>query len=425
MAGGVTPLDAGDILRRLQSAGFCSDLEPYSEEKPLPLFDRTLSAFLKVLGRKDELRSLPPVLHKGPSVELFRLFSAVRGMGGYSSVVASDSWGLVAEEMGVSPVAGSSLESIYMRYLYALEVWLDVIPCKRLRCNVDAGALKKMLEWVMKLAKSPRDPEIAMVHGYGEIFSMVLLVRNTMLLENLPWMSNAGSLWKDKQKMHPRLYEDPDVELRSSQRIKFLSEKRKTSSVEDAPTDLDESRVGEEYQAQLPDFSQRIPEPSMYPDELKWLGTRTWPCTEKKNSRTIQKRIGKGREGNCACENPGSIQCIGFHVSQKRLELMHELPKSFFDWSQDNIGEQVARSWTDKEQRRFKAIVRLNPPELETNLWDKLNQNFPCKRKRNLVSYYFNVFILRLRKHQNRTSGASIDSDDDEMHENSFGFLAL
>lgn len=233
---------------------------------------------------------------------------------------------------------------------------------------------------------------------------------------------------QDKRKMHPSFYEDLDGQLRSSQRIKILNEKSNsdlsdTILLESKSTWVDKSRVGEAYQATVPDFSERLLEASLDPDELKWLGTRIWPCTGKKKSRTIQGQIGKGREDKCSCKSRGSIQCVRLHVSEKRLELMRELPPAFFNWSQGSIGEDdVSRSWTADEQRRFKALVRLNPSYQEMNLWDKLSQNFPLHGRRKLVSYYFNVFVLRLRSYQNRNSPANIDSDDED---NSFGFLAL
>ncbi|KAM0942022.1 putative SANT/Myb domain-containing protein [Dioscorea sansibarensis] len=229
--------------------------------------------------------------------------------------------------------------------------------------------------------------------------------------------------------MHPSFYEDQDSQLRSSQRIKILNERPNLTShsdtilLEDKPTWVDKSRVGEAYQAALPDFSERLPEASMDPDELKWLGTRIWPCAGKKKSRTIQGQIGKGRKDKCSCKNRGSIQCVRLHVSERRLELMRELPPAFFNWSQGNIGEDdVSGSWTADEERRFKALVRLNPLYLQMNLWDKLSQNFPLHGRQKLVSYYFNVFVLRLRSYQNRNSPSNIDSDDED---NSFGFLAL
>ncbi|KAM0942021.1 putative transcription regulator ARID family [Dioscorea sansibarensis] len=159
MADVVPPLDAGEILRRLQSAGFCTEIDRSSDGNPHLLFDRTLSAFLTLLRRQAELRRLPPVISDGQTVNLFRLFSAVRSKGGRSSGDVDD-----------------------------------------------AGALVKMVEWVKKVAKNPLDLEISSVSSggsmindnwLGEMFFRLLRARKAMLFRDVPWMSNGGSLWRD------------------------------------------------------------------------------------------------------------------------------------------------------------------------------------------------------------------------------------
>ena len=39
---------------------------------------------------------------------------------------------------------------------------------------------------------------------------------------------------------------------------------------------------------------------------------------------------------------------------------------------------------------------------------------FPSRTKKDIVSYYFNVFMLKVRAEQNRLDPRNIDSDDDE-----------
>ena len=58
--------------------------------------------------------------------------------------------------------------------------------------------------------------------------------------------------------------------------------------------------------------------------------------------------------------------------------------------------------------------MRLNPASLEKNFWNYLPTCLPSKKIEDLVSYDFNVFVLRRRGIQNRVTPDNIDSDDDE-----------
>jgi hypothetical protein len=148
-------------------------------------------------------------------------------------------------------------------------------------------------------------------------------------------------------------------------------------------------------------------------DSTKWLGSKMWPLSESK--RVVNKsRDGRGRQPSCFCPVPGSQECVRLHIEAERQKLFGEIGQTFELWGFDQMGECVATQWTKKEERTFKAIVRLNPPSQNKNFWDELPTFFPDRSHFELVSYYFNVFVLRCRALQNRVSGAKIDSDDDE-----------
>jgi hypothetical protein len=148
-------------------------------------------------------------------------------------------------------------------------------------------------------------------------------------------------------------------------------------------------------------------------DSTKWLGSKMWPLSESK--RVVNKsRDGRGRQPSCFCPVPGSQECVRLHIEAERQKLFGEIGQTFELWGFDQMGECVATQWTKKEERTFKAIVRLNPPSQNKNFWDELPTVFPDRSHFELVSYYFNVFVLRCRALQNRVSGAKIDSDDDE-----------
>lgn len=154
-------------------------------------------------------------------------------------------------------------------------------------------------------------------------------------------------------------------------------------------------------------------------EDSKFLGTQIWPV--RGGRKVVNKeRIGKGRSNTCFCEFPGSIECVRFHIQEERERLKSELGSAFFTWRFDDMGEDVSRSWAPAEERKFRALVRLNPVSIGKNFWNHLPACFPSKSMEMLVSYYFNVFVLRRRSIQNRAMPEQIDSDDDESE---FGFV--
>ncbi len=148
-------------------------------------------------------------------------------------------------------------------------------------------------------------------------------------------------------------------------------------------------------------------------DSSRWLGSRVWPPSGSEQM-VNKSRDGRGREPTCLCPRPGSLECVRLHVETGRQHLKGELGQAFQLWGFDQVGEGVAINWTRKEEKMFKALVRLNPPSLNKNFWDEIPNAFPGRSTSDLVSYYFNVFVLRRRAIQNRRRGEKIDSDDDE-----------
>lgn len=78
------------------------------------------------------------------------------------------------------------------------------------------------------------------------------------------------------------------------------------------------------------------------------------------------------------------------------------------------MGEVVAEKWSQEEELLFREVVFSNPVSSGNNFWDHLSMVFPSRAKKDIVSYYFNVFILQTRSVQNRYDPLNIDSDDDE-----------
>ncbi|KAF0919036.1 hypothetical protein E2562_028261 [Oryza meyeriana var. granulata] len=180
--------------------------------------------------------------------------------------------------------------------------------------------------------------------------------------------------------------------------------------------------VGSEFQAQVPQWTGELPVNYDNAETRKWLGTKVWPPeNDNRKLSYFCNPIGKGREVVCGCNLPGSVECVRFHVAERRLQLRRELDSAFYVWGFDRMGEEIALSWTDKEEANFKACVHLNAPSSGRNFWKRLHILFQSKGRKELVSYYFNCFLLRRRCYQNRMTPNNIDSDDED--ETEFRFL--
>ncbi|XP_008794270.2 AT-rich interactive domain-containing protein 2-like [Phoenix dactylifera] len=349
-----------------------------------------------------------------------------------------------------------------------------------------------MLNWLKKLAKDPGDPSIEKLflkdrakskeaHALNKLYAQVLLARQAMFIKKIRCMSSNGPLMQKGQKVHPSFYEDSiddnsqsREKINCSQRLQAVNKQYTPGFSSDTSTnpddDMDEKgfvAVGGEnndikrrlrnpslmldaiadllsidrlqkqrvpvdpsFQANVPDWTGKPYETSCDPETLKWLGTRIWPPENQERRLSFsQNPIGEGRKDTCLCERPGSVECVRFHVAEKRLQLKCELGPVFYAWRFNRMGEEVSLSWTEEEERKFKDIVRLNPLCLAKNFWDQLYRCFPFKGRKNLVSYYFNVFLLGRRSYQNRMTPNSIDSDNEETEigllSNRFGHDAV
>jgi hypothetical protein len=118
---------------------------------------------------------------------------------------------------------------------------------------------------------------------------------------------------------------------------------------------------------------------------------------------------------SCDCVDEDSIHCVRKHVREAREKLKVSIgADTFEELGFCNMGEEVASRWTEEEEHLFHEVVSSNPASLHRNFWDELSLAFPAKSSKELVSYYFNVFILWKRAEQNRFDPMNIDSDDDE-----------
>ncbi|PQP91612.1 uncharacterized protein Pyn_30538 [Prunus yedoensis var. nudiflora] len=127
---------------------------------------------------------------------------------------------------------------------------------------------------------------------------------------------------------------------------------------------------------------------------------------------------------NCSCLDPGTVRCVQKHVMDAREELRRTLGnEKFVKLGFCDMGEEVARRWSEEEEETFLEVVYSNPASVGRNFWKQLSVVFPSRSKRELVSYYLNVFMLRRRAVQNRSNILEIDSDDDEWHGDNGGSI--
>ncbi|XP_041024764.1 uncharacterized protein LOC121265264 [Juglans microcarpa x Juglans regia] len=169
--------------------------------------------------------------------------------------------------------------------------------------------------------------------------------------------------------------------------------------------------IGSKFQAEVPEWRRHENES----ENLKWLGTRVWPMESQiKETSTMMKAVGKGRRNSCSCAFPKSVDCIKRHVLLSRLVLESEVGPAFFSWKFDEMGEVVSKSWTLKEQRRFESLVKKNPLSGGKNFWELASKQFPSKSKKNILSYYYNVYIPRRMRMRTRSSLDESYSDDDQ-----------
>ncbi|KAF8399573.1 hypothetical protein HHK36_015440 [Tetracentron sinense] len=149
-------------------------------------------------------------------------------------------------------------------------------------------------------------------------------------------------------------------------------------------------------------------------NEEKLMGTCVIPMPDSEPSANEGVEVGYGRT-NCSCLDGGSVRCVRQHVMEAREKLRRTLGQErFVELGFCDMGEEVARKWSEEEEEVFHEVVRSNPASMDRNFWDHLSAVFPSRTKKDIASYYFNVFMLRRRAEQNRSDPLNIDSDNDE-----------
>jgi hypothetical protein len=184
--------------------------------------------------------------------------------------------------------------------------------------------------------------------------------------------------------------------------------------------------VGPNHQASIPLWGKHIyknkldltenfnPNIDDSDSEEKLMGTCIIPLPDSNLSTDKGDYAGDAR-ADCSCLDSGSIRCVSQHVMEAREKLRKTIgDEKFANLGFSDMGEDVAYEWTEEEEQIFHEVVYSNPVSLGKNFWKHLSLAFPSRSKNELVSYYFNVFMLQRRAAQNRSNSLDIDSDDDE-----------
>ena len=195
-----------------------------------------------------------------------------------------------------------------------------------------------------------------------------------------------------------------------------VSEKRKFEPFMDDNFREKLVSVGHLFQAEVPEWTGVVSE-----SDSKWLGTQVWPVKDDSKPTTEPDLVGRGRQGKCSCNVQGSVDCVRFHIAENRMKLKLELHSVFYYWGFDKMGEEVSLRWTADEEKRFKDAMRLKFPSQNKSFWNNPSRYFRNKTRKDMVSYYFNVYLIQLRSYQNRVTPKTVDSDDDEVEFGSFG----
>ncbi|KAH6823252.1 hypothetical protein C2S53_020815, partial [Perilla frutescens var. hirtella] len=148
--------------------------------------------------------------------------------------------------------------------------------------------------------------------------------------------------------------------------------------------------------------------------EQKLMGTCIIPSPGLNDLNIDAYAVGRGRT-DCVCPDMGSVRCVQQHVKEAREKLRYTIgDETFTKLGLYEMGEEVARRWSADEEELFHKVVVSNPASLGRDFWKHLTVVFPTRTNKELISYYFNVFMLRTRGVQNRSYLLQIDSDDDE-----------
>ncbi|RYR23808.1 hypothetical protein Ahy_B02g057301 [Arachis hypogaea] len=123
--------------------------------------------------------------------------------------------------------------------------------------------------------------------------------------------------------------DDSEEQQEKKHMVKKVSNNSKQKSFFDRHVRVKHVPIGPRHQIMVPEWNGGGAASSE--SDSKWFGTRIWPLKDGMNPRVMIERdpIGKGRQDSCGCSPRGLVDCVGFHVAEKRTKLKLELGKHF------------------------------------------------------------------------------------------------
>ncbi|KAJ3668891.1 hypothetical protein LUZ60_010841 [Juncus effusus] len=321
------------------------------------------------------------------------------------------------------PLAGADKAGLYDRKL--LEELVDELssvrkmatsPSSSLETKKRKRELEQTVRWLRGVALNPGDPALVVRERERQILSarreMFVKIDDVEDLEELP---DFASLRKKKKAWH-----FSDLRYKNKRRSERISKSFPLSLSSHLSILRKRIGIGRLFQAQIPSHSSPLSLSSYNsdPNLTKYLGTPTWPV----NSKTPTKNSKLRKSEKCNCVEPGSVECVRRHVDQARTKLRSELGPAFYSWGFDSMGDYMSNAFlTRQEQLGFEKMESENSKK---GFWRRMGEGMEMKR-RDLVWYYFNVYLLRrvARMSRNRP-GIEIDScdeDDDVMGDDGEG----
>ncbi|XP_058737020.1 AT-rich interactive domain-containing protein 1-like [Vicia villosa] len=148
--------------------------------------------------------------------------------------------------------------------------------------------------------------------------------------------------------------------------------------------------IGPRFQAEVPKWEASTIYNS--DDCLKWLGTQIWPMPSLSGNNA--KDIEKDRPDSSSCENLESVDCVKEHYEAREC-LKSKVNDTFTSWKIDNEKDDVSKSWTIEDEKKFEFLIKLNLPSSDTKFWKLAMEYFPSKSIECMMKYYYDVYIPR------------------------------
>ncbi|XP_052113133.1 AT-rich interactive domain-containing protein 1-like [Arachis duranensis] len=151
--------------------------------------------------------------------------------------------------------------------------------------------------------------------------------------------------------LDPQNQEEKKEDKEKKHTAKKMSNNSKQKSFFDRHVRVKHVPIGPRHQVMVPEWNGGGGIASLESDS-KWLGTRIWPLKDGMNPRVMIERdpIGKGRQDSCGCLARGLVDCVGFHVAQKRTKLKLELGRAFYELDLDKPRTDMRKLLSEEEE---------------------------------------------------------------------------